>query len=61
VTALSHAKAWVPELDPTDVASGYPSLNEDGTSYDQQDFTACVKAICPHVIVIAEETNLSKY
>ena len=25
VTALSRAKAWVPELDPVDVASGYPS------------------------------------
>ena len=61
VTALSRAKAWVPELDPADVASGYPSLKEDGTSFDQQDFAACVKAIRPHATVIAEETNLSKY
>ena len=61
VTALSRAKAWVPELDPTDVASGYPSLKEDGTSFDQQDFAARVKEIRPHTTVIAEETNLSKY
>ena len=61
VTALSRAKACVPELDPPDVASGYPSLKEDGTSFDQQDFAACVKEIRPHAIVIAEETNLSKY
>ena len=61
VTALSHAKAWVRELDPADVASGYPSLKEDGTSFDQQDFTACVKEIRPHATIIAEETNLSKY
>ena len=61
VTALSRAKAWVPELDPADVASGYPSLKEDGTSFDQQDFAACVKEIRPHATVIAEETNLSKY
>ena len=26
VTALSRAKAWVPELDPSEVATGYPSL-----------------------------------
>lgn len=61
VTALSRAKAWVPELDPADVASGYPTLKEDGTSFDQQDFATCVKAIRPHATVIAEETNLSKY
>ena len=61
VTALSRAKAWVPELDPADVASGYPSLKEDGTPFDQQDFAACVKENHPHAIIIAEETNLTKY
>ena len=61
VTALSHSKAWVPELDPADVASGYPSLKEDGTPFDQQDFAACVKEIHPHATIIAEETNLTKY
>ena len=30
VAALSRAKAWLPELDPTDIAIGYPSLKEDG-------------------------------
>ena len=34
VTALSRAKAWVPELDPSEVATGYPSLKEDGTPFD---------------------------
>lgn len=61
VTSLSCAKAWVPELDPADVASGYPSLKEDGTSFDQQDFASCVKEIHPHATIIAEETNLTKY
>ena len=61
VTALSHATACVPELDPTDVASRHPSLNEDGTSFDQQEFDARVKEIRPHPKVITEETNLSKY
>ena len=58
---MSRAKAWVPELDPADVASGYLILKEDGTSFDQQDFAAYVKEIRPHATVIAEETNLSKY
>lgn len=26
VAALSRAKAWLPELDPADIAIGYPSL-----------------------------------
>ena len=59
--ALSRAKAWLPELDPAEVATGYPSLKEDGTPFDQQDFAACVKEIRPHATVIADETNLSKY
>ena len=31
INALIRAKAWVPDLDPTDVAKGYPSLKEDGS------------------------------
>ena len=34
MTALSRAKAWLPELDPAEIATGYPSLKEDGTSFD---------------------------
>src|SRR3954469_24244101 len=30
IAALSRAKAWIPELDPTDIALGYPSFKEDG-------------------------------
>ena len=61
VTALSRAKAWLPVLDPAEVATGYPCLKEDGTPFDQQDFAACVKEIRPHATVFANETNLSKY
>ena len=34
IAALSRAKAWIPELDPADLALGYPSLKEDGTVFD---------------------------
>ena len=34
VAALSRAKAWLSELDPADIAIGYPSLKEDGTSFE---------------------------
>nr|XP_020162208.1 uncharacterized protein LOC109747584 [Aegilops tauschii subsp. strangulata] len=61
VTALSQAKAWLSELDPSEVATGYPSLKEDGTSFDQKDFAACVKEIRPLASLIANELDLSKY
>ena len=61
VAALSQAKAWLPELDPADIAIGYPSLKEDGTPFEQKDFTACVKEIRPVATLIAADTDLTKY
>ena len=61
VTALSRAKAWLPELDPVDNSIGYPSLKEDGTPFEQKDFAACVKEIRPLASLIANETDLTKY
>ena len=61
VTALSQAKAWVPELDPADVATGYPCLKEDGAPFDQKEFAACVKEIRPMATQIANDLDLSKY
>ena len=61
VSALSRAKAWLTELDPADIAIGYPSLKEDGTLFEQTDFVACVKEIRPVASMIANETDLTKY
>ena len=61
VTTLSRAKAWLLELDPSEVATGYPSLKEDDTSFYQKDFAACVKEIRPLASLIANEMDLSKY
>ena len=61
VTALIRAKAWLPELDPADISTGYPSFKEDGTPFDQKDFAACVKDIRPLTSLIANETYLTKY
>lgn len=58
MTALSRAKAWLPDLDPSEVATGYPSLKEDDTSFDKKYFTACVKEIRPLASLIANETDL---
>ena len=61
IAALSRSKAFLPELDPADIAIGYPNLKEDGTPLEQTDFAACVKEIRPVSIVIANETDLTKY
>ena len=61
IAALSRAKAWIPELDPADLALGYPSLKEDGTIFDEHDFTACVKDIRLVATLIGNDTDLTKY
>ena len=61
VAALSQAKAWLPELDPADIATGYPSFKEDGTPFEQEDFATCVKEIRPVATLIADEADLTKY
>ena len=34
LTALSHSKPWVPDLDPVDVARRYPTVKEDGSMFE---------------------------
>ena len=61
VNALSRAKAWLPELDPADIATDYPSLKEDGTPFEDPEFLACVKEVRPVATLIADEVDLTKY
>ena len=61
LTALSRSKAWVPDLDPVDVAKGYPTVKEDGTPFEQDDFIACVRGVHPQATILGEETNIDKY
>ena len=61
ITALSRAKAWQAELDPAELATGYPSFKEDGSIFDKKDFAACVKEMRPLASLLVEETDLTKY
>ena len=61
IAALSRAKAFLSELDPADIALGYPSLKEDGTPFDQKDFAACVESVRPVATLIGNDTDLTKY
>ena len=61
LTALTRAKAWVPDLDPTDVAKGYPSLKEDGSEFCTKDLRAINREVRPLAYQLAEEADLSFY
>ena len=61
LTALTRAKAWVPDLDPVDVGKGYPSLREDGSDFDNDDLRAITREMRPLACQLAEETDLSHY
>ena len=61
LTALSHSKAWVLDLDPADVARGYPTVKEDGSPFDQDDFIACVREVRPQATSLGDDTNVDKY
>ena len=58
---MSRAKAWIPELDPADLALGYPSRKEDDTVFDDQGFIARAKVIRPVATLIGNDTDLTKY
>ena len=61
LTALTRAKAWVPDLDPVDVAKGFPSLKEDGSEFGQEDLRAINREVRPLACQLAEEADLSYY
>ena len=61
LAALTRAKAWVPDPDPTDVAKGYPSLKEDGSEFCTEDLRAINREVRPLACQLAEEADLSHY
>ena len=61
LTALSCSKAWVPDLDPADIARGYPTVKEDESPFDQDDFIACVREVWPQATSLGDDTNVEKY
>ena len=54
LTALTRAKAWIPDLDPADVGNGYPSIKEDGSDFDNEDLRALTKEMHPLASKLAE-------
>ena len=61
IIALSRAKAWQAELDPAEMAGGCPEFKDDGTAFDETDFTRCVKEMRPLACQLAQEIDLNTY
>ena len=61
LTALTRAKAWVPDFDPVEAAKGYPSLKEDGSEFGNDDLRAIYREVRPMACQLAEEADLSYY
>ena len=61
MTALSRAKAWKADLDPEDLTNGCPSVKEDGSPFNTEDFAKIAREMRPISSKLAEDTDLSHY
>ena len=61
LTVLNWAKAWVPDLDPVDVSTGFPSLRENGSEFDNDALRVITREMRPLASQLAEEADLSYY
>lgn len=61
LTALTRAKAWVSDLEPADLANGYPSIKEDGSEFDNDDLAVLTRELRPLASKLAEETDLTYF
>ena len=55
LTALTRAKAWIADLDPADIAKGYPGQQEDGSDFDNEALKVLTKEMHPLASQLAEE------
>ena len=57
--ALTRAKAWIADLDPVDIAKGFPGEQENGAEFDNEALKVLTKKMRPLASQLAEEANLT--
>ena len=57
--ALTRAKAWISDLDPIDIAKGFPDEQADGSAFDNDTLKALTKEMRPSSSQLAAEANLT--
>ena len=55
---MTRAKAWIAYLDPTDIAKGFPSAQENGEVFDNDALKRVTREMRPLASQLAEEANL---
>ena len=45
--ALTRAKAWIADLDPVDLAKGFPSTQENRAGFDDATLKRVTREMCP--------------
>jgi hypothetical protein len=61
ICALGRAKAWQSELDPVEIATGCPEFEDDGSTFEEQDFNNCVREMRPVACKLIEDLDLDHY
>ena len=59
LTALIWAKAWIPDLETSDMGNSYPGVKEDGSEFNNEDLRRLTREMRPIASKLAEETDLS--
>ena len=57
--ALTRAKAWIADLDPVDIAKGFPSEQENGVVFDNEALKRVTREMRSLASQLAEEANLT--
>ncbi|KAI5005623.1 hypothetical protein ZWY2020_032866, partial [Hordeum vulgare] len=61
LTALSRCLAYAPEINPEEVAAGFPQLKDDGSEFVEEDYQRVVKDSRLAATQLAASLDLSKY
>ena len=57
--ALTQAKAWIGDLDPVDIAKGFPSEQENGAEFDNEALKIVTREMRPLASQLEEEAKLT--
>ena len=57
--ARTRAKAWIADLDPVDIAKGFPSEQENGAEFDNEALKVVTREMRPLASQLAAEANLT--
>ncbi|KAI4999527.1 hypothetical protein ZWY2020_004116 [Hordeum vulgare] len=61
LTTLSRCLAYAPEINPEEVAAGFPQLKDDGSEFAEEDYQRVVKDSRLAATQLAASLDLSKY